>query len=188
MPINDNSSGDVVFAEERIVKLSESDISSLKSLLDKNERRSVRLCTHSSTDDRLHEMFIVHTIDTYARPHKHLTKSVSFHVLEGMADVVIFDDEGNILDVIPVAEYTSGQQFYSRLPNSQYYTQLIRSDVFVFHETIIGPFKRSDTIWAPWSPEPDDAASVKSYMEQLVIAADNFKKNQTISTTNRQAK
>ena len=174
MPTIDNSSDEVIFADERIVKLSLPDIRSLKTLADSNARRSARLCAHGSIEDKLHEMFIVHTIDTYIRPHKHLTKSISFHVLEGLADFVIFDEQGNIIDVIPVGGYTSGHRFYCRVPSSQYYTQLIRSEVFVFHETIIGPFDRSDTIWAPWSPERDDNTNAEVFMERLVATVDRF--------------
>jgi cupin fold WbuC family metalloprotein len=174
MPVIDNPSGEVIFTEERIVKLSRFDVSSLKDLADSNGKGSVRLCAHPSIEDELHEMFIVHPIDTYVRPHKHLTKSISFHVLEGLADFVIFDEEGKIIDVIPVGGYTSGQRFYCRVPNSQYYTQLIRSDVFVFHETIVGPFDRSDTIWAPWSPERNDHDNAEKFMDQMVRAVDKF--------------
>ena len=174
MPTIDNTSGEVVFADERIVKLSRSDINSLKDLAGSNQRGSARLCAHPSIEDLLHEMFIVHTINTYVRPHKHLTKSISFHVLEGLADFVIFDEMGNITDVIPVGGYTSGHRFYCRVPNSQYYTQLIRSDVFVFHETIVGPFDRSDTIWAPWSPERNDHKNAEKFMDRMVRAVDEF--------------
>lgn len=169
-----NSSGEVIFADERIIKLSDSDIGSLKNLADVDGRKSVRLCAHGSIEDQLHEMFIVHTNNAYVRPHKHMTKSISFHVVEGLADFVIFDEEGNIIDVIPVGDYSSGRRFYCRVPSSQYYTQLIRSDVFVFHETIIGPFDRSDTVWAPWSPERLNHKEAEKFMNQMVRSVDNF--------------
>ena len=65
-----------------------------------NTRERVRLCTHQSVEDAVHEMLIVHIKGTYIRPHKHPNKSESFHIIEGNLDVVVFDDAGDLLEVI----------------------------------------------------------------------------------------
>ena len=44
---------------------------------------------------------------------------------------------------------------------------MIRSDFFVFHETTQGPFRREETVFAPWAPEETELAAVKEYQEQL---------------------
>ena len=85
-------SDEVFFAEDQIVRFGDQDTEFLKELAQRNQRKSVRVCTHKAEEDELHEMFIVHAHDTYVRPHKHLSKSVSFHVIEGQADVVIFGE------------------------------------------------------------------------------------------------
>ena len=56
----------------------------------------MRLCAHPAVDDRLHEMVIAMARETYVRPHKHVNKSESVHVIEGLADAVLFDDAGNV--------------------------------------------------------------------------------------------
>ena len=74
-------------------------------------RSRIRLCAHPDVNDTLHEMLIVHEKGTYVRPHKHLNKTESVHIIEGSVDVVIFDDDGNITDVIQMGDYKSGRNF-----------------------------------------------------------------------------
>jgi len=50
---------------------------------------------------------IVLSGNTYIRPHKHLAKSESFHVIEGLVDIVILDDQGAITEVIQLGDFQS---------------------------------------------------------------------------------
>jgi len=160
-------SREVRYATDAVVVVDAGDVAALKEAAAENERRRIRLCAHRSIDDRLHEMVIVHTNATYVRPHKHLGKSESFHVIEGRADVVVFDDEGGVTRVIRMGTFGSGQPFYSRIDEPLFHTLLIRSDVLVFHETTSGPFRRADTVFAPWAPDEGDAAAVTRYLAEL---------------------
>lgn len=112
-------------------------------------------------------MLIVHPIGTYVRPHKHVGKSESFHVIEGEVDVVVFAGDGGVADVIRMGAFTSGRPFFYRIAEPLYHTLLIRSDVLVFHETTSGPFQRADTVFAPWAPADGDAAAVGRYLAEL---------------------
>ena len=165
---------EVLFADEQIIKVGQQDIEFLKENAGYNQRKRMRLCTHRDVDDRLHEMFIVHTKDTYVRPHKHLDKSESFHIIEGFVNVVVFDEAGNIVEVIKMGDYSSGRRFYYRISNPYYHTLLITSDFLVFHETTNGPFRRSDTIFASWAPDENDSPDRKEFMEQLAQTVESF--------------
>lgn len=160
-------SEEVVYATEPVVKVGFQDIAMLKDKAGGSVRQRVRLCAHLSVDDSLHEMFIVHTRDTYIRPHKHLNKSESFHVIEGLVDVVMFDDAGNPKEIVYMGDYLSGRLFYYRLAVPVYHTLLIRSDYLVFHEITRGPFNRADTVFASWSPDPNDRESVARFTQKL---------------------
>ena len=50
----------------------------------------------------------------------------------------------------------SGEIFYHRLADAWFHTVIPTSEMVVFHETTNGPFRRQDTIFAPWSPPEDD--------------------------------
>lgn len=165
---------EVVFVNDGIVKVGRYDIEDLKSKACANLRKRIRLCVHRSTEDNLHEMFIVHTKGMYVRPHKHLNKSESFHVIKGSADVVLFNEEGDIAEVIHMADYSSGGIFYYRISEPYYHSLITRSDAFIFHETTKGPFNKTDTIFAPWSPEENDAIMKEKFMRNLMRSVDSF--------------
>jgi len=158
---------EVLYAVDPIVRVNRQDIAELIRKAAGNARNRIRVCTHRNIEDRLHEMLIVHTRDTYVRPHKHLGRSESFHVIEGEVDVVIFDEAGAVADVLRLGSYSSGKTFYYRIADPLYHTLLIRSDVIVFHESINGPFCREDMVFAPWEPEATDVAAQKEFLERV---------------------
>jgi cupin fold WbuC family metalloprotein len=159
---------EVLIAQGPIVQIERADICALKEQSLGNERQRIRICAHPDAEDRLHEMFIVHKQGTYIRPHKHLHKSESVHIIEGSVDVVMFDDAGAIIEVIRMGDYSSGRRFYYRLAEPNYHTLMITSEFLVFHEITNGPFRRSETIFAPWAPEESDTAGQSEFMRRLV--------------------
>jgi cupin fold WbuC family metalloprotein len=161
------SNEEVTFATEAVVKIGQEEIAALKRSSGTNARKRMRFCAHRDTDDQLHEMLIALACGTYIRPHKHLSKSESFHIIEGEVDVVLFDEAGTATDVIRMGDYQSGRTFYYRLSEPCYHTLLIRSETLVLHETTNGPFKPSDTTFAPWAPDESDPVSVADFMNHL---------------------
>jgi|HubBroStandDraft_1064217.scaffolds.fasta_scaffold08452_3 cupin fold WbuC family metalloprotein len=171
-------SAEVVYAGEGMVTVDAATIASLIRDAAHNPRRRIRLCTHSNVDDAVHEMLIVHERSCYVRPHKHVGKSESFHVIEGTVDVVVFDDLGTIAEVISMGPYASHRPFFYRIAEPLYHTLLIRSDVLVFHETTGGPFQRNQTVFAPWSPDGNDGDEVARYVSALDAAVADRKLGQ----------
>lgn len=161
------TSEEVLCATGRVVVIAAEDVAALKALAATNVRERSRLCAHHDNDSPVHEMFIVHSIGAYVRPHKHLDKPESFHVIEGRVDVVLYDEQGSPADVIRMGDYASGLPFFYRIADATYHTLLIRSPVLVFHEVTSGPFDRAATIFAPWSPAESEVAAVASFMTNL---------------------
>lgn len=158
---------EVLYSELPITTTDRSDIDIFKQLSSSNPRKRIRLCAHASSEERLHEMLIVHERSAYIRPHKHPGKTESTHIIEGLVDVVIFDDDGRIERVIRMGDYASGGIFFYRMAKPVFHTLIIRSDILVFHETTSGPFERRDTVFASWAPEDSDENSVSIFMAQL---------------------
>lgn len=158
---------EVYYVKDKLVKLEKDDIQLFKKKAICNLRERCRVCTHKDIDDTVHEMLIVHKKNTYIRPHKHLLKPESVHILEGFATAIIFDDKGKVIDVVEMGDYHSGKKFYYRLNNSHYHTLLINSDFIVFHEVTRGPFQKSETLFAPWSPEENDEIKIKEFIKEL---------------------
>ncbi|MCP4351302.1 MAG: WbuC family cupin fold metalloprotein [Desulfobacterales bacterium] len=165
---------EVLIADDLIVKVKDQDINMLKERAVRNSRKRIRLCAHKDTEDSLHEMLIVLGRETYIRPHKHEGKSESFHIIEGQMDVIVFDDDGNMTEIVQMGDYASGRRFYYRISDPYYHIPLIRSEVAVFHETTNGPFNRSDTTFSTWAPDESDISAGRKYLKQLALAAEKF--------------
>ena len=158
---------EVYIADEPIVSVGRKEMDFLKSKVAESERKRVRLCAHKDISAGLHEMFVVYMSQTYVRPNLHVGKDESLNILEGEADFYFFDTEGNITEIIPLGDFNSGRQFYVRVPKDVWHTIIMRSDKLVIHEATPGPFKREDTLWAPWAPEETNVAGANQFMDRL---------------------
>jgi cupin fold WbuC family metalloprotein len=162
---------EVYYSDAAIVTAGDDVIAELKRLAAQNPRLRSRLCTHPDPSSGLHEMLIVHHRDAYVRPHKHLGKPESFHVIEGTARVIIFENDGRIRDVLEMAPYGRGKLCYYRMPDEVFHSILITSEWLVFHETTSGPFDPSRTAFPDWAPDGSDTAAVKSYVAEVEALA-----------------
>jgi cupin fold WbuC family metalloprotein len=167
-------SDEVFYAEGEIVTLAAPDLDFLKSQTRSNPRRRARLCTHTGVGDLLHEMIIINVRDTYVRPHKNTNKPKSFQIIEGMMDVVVFDDSGEARSVTRLGSYGSGFPYYFRLHKTCYHTLRTISDLVVFQETTIGPFQPGDTVFAPWAPEDEKRDECARFLERIDRAVDRM--------------
>lgn len=168
-------SSEVLYPEDEIVLINNVDLNELKQLALLNPRKRVRLCSHRSPDDLLHEMFIIHTNDCYVRPHKHFGKAESMAVLEGEVDVVLFHDDGEIRDVVKMGDVASGKIFYYRLSDPIYHMLLIKTDFLVFHEVTQGPFIREQSAFAEWAPKENDQ-DMNDFVAKIKSLIDTYNK------------
>lgn len=158
---------EVLYSDEPIVTAAQSDIRHLIRLSADNPRKRVRLCAHKDPQRLLHEMLIIHERSAYVRPHQHPGKSESMHVISGEVDIVVFDSQGGVSEVIEMGDYASGKIFYYRMEAPLFHMLIIRSDVLVFHETTDGPFKAGASEFPDWAPDGADAALAIAYVADL---------------------
>lgn len=158
---------EVYVAETTVVTVDEQMLLTLKEQAFANPRCRARVCAHRSPSDRLHEMLIVLTDKVYVRPHRHIAKSESFHVIEGTVAVFIFEPDGRVRRIIQLEAARSGKPFFFRMEDECFHAPVVTSPCVVFHETTNGPFNRADTEFAPWAPEENDSAACVEYVRQL---------------------
>lgn len=158
---------EVLYLQDRIIRISGDEIAGLKRRAAANPRNRVRLCAHRDPGDAVHEMLIAVGRGCYLRPHRHLAKSESFHVIDGEADVVLFDDSGGVTEIIPLGDYASAKTVYYRLFDQCFHALLIRSEFFLYHETTSGPFDPSETLFPAWAPDGADPALAAAYLHDL---------------------
>ena len=145
-------SDEIFFGDTPVVAVDRSQVDYLKAQANANSSGKSRLCAHSGAEEKLHDMIIVHARGAYVRPHRHLDRGESLHVIEGTADVFLFEDDGTIRSVVPVGDAPSGQAFFFRVSLPVYHCLRVTSDALVFHEATTGPFEKQATVYAPWSP------------------------------------
>lgn len=153
--------------------LKKKDIEYLKYIALSNITGKSRICSHKNIEEKLHEMFIFHKKDYYVRPHRHLNKSESILILEGSADLVLFNEKGVIQNVIHLENFSSGNVFYHRIDEPIFHMIIIRSKFIVFYEATSGPFKRKDTEFAPWSPEIN-SSNINKFVKKIENQIKNF--------------
>lgn len=161
---------EVFYSELPIVAAGAEDLAFLKDRARRNPRLRSRLCTHPDPAADVHEMLIVHHRDVYVRPHRHVGRAESFHLIEGEALVVLFAPDGAIERVIAVG--AGGERpFYYRMPAAVTHSFVIESEWLVFHETTSGPFDPSATTFAAWAPDGNEPASAAAYLADLRLRA-----------------
>ena len=154
--------------------LQKKDLEYLKTIGSSNKSGKSRICSHKNINEKLHEMFIYHQKNYYVRPHRHFKKSESILILEGKADLVLFDDFGKVDDVIELENFSSGKTFYFRIDLSLFHMLLIKSKYIVFHEVTSGPFNKKDTEYAKWSPSTNSLKK-EIFLKEIQNKINDFK-------------
>ena len=118
---------------------------------------------HSGPTDNPHRFLNVLLLGTYIRPHRHLSppKPESFLVLEGMADVILFDDRGAIAVRHRLgADSPEGRLWGIDLPPGVWHTIVPRTARVVCFEVKPGPWTAAnDKEFAGWAPAENDPAA-----------------------------
>src|SRR5438876_482347 len=90
--------------DSNIVEIKKEYIDRLKESAIVSPLGRARICLHPQATNLVHEMIIAFRRDSYVIPHKHINKSESFHIIEGKAVVIIFDELGQVKHIINMGE------------------------------------------------------------------------------------
>jgi cupin fold WbuC family metalloprotein len=158
---------EVYQAEGQVVWATRDNIEFLKKRASENPRGRARLCAHPGPADSTHEMLVALTRNNCLRPHIHPGKVESFHCIEGEMVVVLFNEDGSLLEAVPMGDLQSGKAFYYRHTIPTYHTFIAQTDLVVFQEVTQGPFQRDGTVLAPWAPAEGPDGKLQAYMAEL---------------------
>lgn len=156
--------------DEVVFKATVKTIDFLKETAKKSDNKRARLCLHKDREESLHEMIIALSKGTYVRPHKHINKIETFHIIEGHLRLFVFNNKGNVIDSFDMKPPKSGECFLYRAEPDCWHMPAPVSNVVVFHEITNGPFTgKNDSVFADWSPREDEKTKVKEYLKSLMI-------------------
>jgi cupin fold WbuC family metalloprotein len=151
----------IFFADQDVIAF-------LKEKATASPTRRARICAHSDPQAEQHDMLIASDHATYVAPHRHPSKSESFLVLEGLADVLLFNDDGSVKKVISMGPLGSGRPFFYRMPARQFHALTVTSDMVVFVESTKGPFDDKQTEFAVWAPVAEQVEEGRAYLAAIV--------------------
>lgn len=140
-------------------------IGELKEIASGLGGRNVRICLHEGPTAAFHEMIIFERPGVYSRPHKHLVKGESYHLIEGSMGAFVFDEEGAVVNACVLE---AAGNFIYRVGVNTFHAVMPLGDFVIYHEAKPGPFTGdTDSIYPPWAPDGRDAAAAARYTDGL---------------------
>lgn len=156
-------SSEVLVCTDEIIGLEQDALAAVTRMAQASPKKRARICAHKDGTAAIQEMIIVIRQGSYVAPHRHQNKCESFHLIDGSADIVVFEDNGDIRKVI---RFSRERAFFYRLEASLFHTIIVRSDRIAFHEVTNGPFVANATEYAPFAPREGEAG-VAGYQAAL---------------------
>ena len=122
----------------------------LKILAQKDPNKRARICLHKDDEEMVQEMIIAFCKDSYIRPHRHIDKSESYHIIEGRIEIIFYNDNGIEIDKVILSDKMDEHPFLFRISNSDWHTVVPKSDFVIIHEVTKGPFNKNSSEFADW--------------------------------------
>lgn len=168
--LNKSTSGKTpaFFHNEKIFVVGNGMLDFLKNAMRQDKSDRARLCLHRSRQDRVQEMIIAISKNTYIRPHKHPTRTESFQVIEGRIQMTFFNDRGEIIKKVKMAQAGNNLPFVCRVSPNIWHMTLPISEYAIFYEVLEGPFTDSTSKQAPWAPKETQPRKIKAFLNSLV--------------------
>ena len=147
---------------------SAADLQALSAQALASPRQRAHLNIHAELDDPVQRLFIASQPNTYMRPHKHPqgNKDELFLVLQGQMDLLIFDDNGQVLQRTPL--HADGARAAETPPNTIHGYVCMQADSVAL-EVKQGPYiPGAPEDFAHWAPEEgsEGAAAFVEWMRQ----------------------
>lgn len=158
-----------IFSKGDWVKVTNNQLNEIKDCAKTNERKRSRLCMHGSPENKLQDMFICRAKGDFEWPHKHETPE-SHLIIEGRELIVIFSDNGEMLDYF-ILDKESGILNY-RVNTQVYHMTILLTDLAIDYEVKLGPYLKSDVVYAPWGPEGKSKEEADIFMKNLMEKID----------------
>lgn len=167
----------VDFSEEDVVIIRNSQLEEfMEQAASNTDNAKYRFCMHDSPDNKLQEMFIVRKRGGYCRPDRHADIPETHIIMRGEEAVVLFDEDGTILNIIFLGE-KEGVLAY-RINGSIYHMTVTLSDWAIDYEAKLGPFTRETNEFPDWAPGNEETDKIESYMGYILKEIERQKDNE----------
>lgn len=154
------------FCKHDFVKITKKTIDMLIIESGKNNKCNARICLHNSPENNFHEMIVLEYSDKYYRPHKHLYKGESCHILRGKMAILYFGEEGELLNN---AILGGKKNIICRVGVNCYHAILPLTKHVIYCESKPGPYLgEKDSIYPKWAPDFSDKKAIEEYKKNIL--------------------
>ena len=156
-----------IYYQERMLIIDKLLLDKTSAKASQSKRLRINYNIHKQLDEPVNRMLNAMEPGTYVRPHRHLTppKIEAHIILRGESDVLIFDNEGKLIQKITL-NFDIGN-YGIDIPAGTWHSMIVKQPGTVIYEVKEGPFiPLIPEDFASWSPEPDDEEGVKVFFEQ----------------------
>jgi cupin fold WbuC family metalloprotein len=161
----------MLIAMNEVKLISDSLFDSVAALASASPRLRMNHNFHSFAADNPHRFLNVLLRGTYIRPHRHAVppKSESFLVLEGIADVILFDNNGTVTARHRLgAQSPEGHLWGVDIEPGVWHTILPRTERVVCFEVKPGPWvPATDKEFAGWAPA-ENSLGIAAYCRKIL--------------------
>lgn len=168
---------DTYVATDPIVAVGRSDLHRFAVAARKTGGGTLKLLTSPSNPSKIVETFVIYSKESFHSPFALPTQDSSIQILEGTADLFIFDHTGSIVHTVPLGHSDSTPVFYCRIPANHSHHLLLRSDTVITHEVHAPiPPNLPDSDSSPcgtaayiprWAPRADDTLAIREFKTHL---------------------
>jgi cupin fold WbuC family metalloprotein len=145
-------------------------LAELAAKADASPRLRAHFNFHEGADSLVQRLIVQLRRGTYIRPHRHydLNKWEMTLALAGAVDIVIFDDQGGVLQRIGLA--SGGETMALELPPQTWHSYVLLTEHAAFFEVKEGPYDPARiTQFAPWAPAEGEAGA-SAYLQWMETA------------------
>lgn len=140
-------------------------IDELIAVSDRAGQKNARICLHSGPEATFHDMVTLEYATGYARPHRHVDKGETVHIIEGQTLFVVFDDQGKVTNHALLGDRAT---LVFRVGVGQWHAVIPVTPYAIYHESKLGPFLANDSIYPAWAPDGSDPQAAAVYVRRLV--------------------
>ena len=134
-----------------------------------SQRHMARLLMHFDHEDPVQEMLIAMGRDCAVIPNRSVGRSESLQVVEGELLLIVFDDNGGVIQQVEMGPPGGGKIFLYRLSSTPWHTMIPLTKMVVVHEVLQGPFKKLSEPLPDWVP--GGSAGLKQFLQEIVTQA-----------------
>jgi len=135
-----------------------------------NKKGRYNLRIHEKDEDRQHLFINAIVANNYVQPHVHGEegKTEMFRILKGEANVVIFNDLGEITKIVRLSDKEDGRKIVV-IKTGQIHTVVCEEDVVLLEskKQPSGYRSQDDKYFAPWAPK-EGTEEAKRYYQKLL--------------------